>query len=128
MSSAVTSARYEYAWQGTWTQSQPPTLRSLVAEEVGTGGGIVRELGQALGVQGPEAPFFGWSLPPSLYALLAQGTLSATLLHILLRKWRDPMSPALSKRGGLLAYGAFTTLIVGSLWSVWESGSSGVLA
>jgi hypothetical protein len=100
-----------------------PTLRSLVVDQVGFGGGLVQELGKALGVHGPEAPFFGLSLPPSIYALLVQGLLSATLLIILLRKWRDPTTPALSKRGALLFYAAVTVLVVGSVWHVWERGA-----
>jgi hypothetical protein len=60
--------------------------------------------------------FFTVSIDPTLYTLLVQGLLLATLFGVVHRKWRSESRPAFSRPFALGFYAGFQALVTGSLW------------
>ena len=79
-----------------------PTLFGLIYQELPAD---MRPRAEASGIDTfRDVPFFAWMLHPTVYSLLVQGFLLATMYMIAHRKWRDQTRHLLSKSGALLVY------------------------
>jgi hypothetical protein len=74
-----------------------------------------------------DIPFFETTLHPTLYTMLVQGGLIATLWHLISRRWRSEDIPGFSKIGGAVFYIGTTTLVLGSAWAAFAD-PKGILA
>ncbi len=89
-----------------------------------------------LGAIGSDVPFFGVSLPATVFTVVVQGWLLTFLLVAAARKIRRDDAPVLSRLGAFAFLGTGLLLIVGSAWPApegefverfdWESGKVGL--
>lgn len=73
-----------------------------------------------------DIPVFGTTLHPTIYTLIVQGLLIATLWHLISRRWRADDIPGFSKLGAALFLFATSTLVLASGWASL-SGDHGIL-
>ena len=63
-------------------------------------------------------PFFHGAIKPTMYTLMVQGFLIATMFSIMHRKWRDQANHLFSKGGALVVYTGVALFTFGSIWAV----------
>jgi hypothetical protein len=67
-------------------------------------------------------PFFATTLHPTIYTILVQTGLIATMWHMIARRWRSEESPGFSKVGAAAFMIGSAVLIVGSAWAALAAG------
>lgn len=93
-----------------------PTFFGLLQQELPE---HMRAPAEASGIDSFRAvPFFGGSLHPTVYSLLVQGFLMATMFVMVHRKWRNPSHHILSKAGALAAFVGIAVFVLASVWAV----------
>lgn len=85
---------------------------------------IMQELPEQMTRTGPasqidtfrDVPFFSRMLHPTVYTIMVQGFLLATMFTVVHRRWRDPACHILSKAQALLVYAGVTMFLAASIW------------
>jgi hypothetical protein len=93
-----------------------PTFLGLVQQE------LPLRLRAAAEINGIDTyrpvPFFGGAVGPTVYTLMVQGFLVATMFSILHRKWRDQANHLFSKPGSLIVFSGVAIFTFASIWAV----------
>lgn len=98
-----------------------PALFGLITQEIdrlGVGAQLVVENHFTALDSFRDIPLFDFSVHPSLYTMLVQGAMLATLWTIVYRKWRDDAALPFSKAFGLAFFVGTSLFLVGSVWPI----------
>lgn len=93
-----------------------PTFLGLIQQE------LPPDLRAAAEINGIDTyrpvPFFNGAVGPTVYTLMVQGFLIATMFSILHRKWRDQANHLFSKHGAMIAFCGVSVFTFASVWAV----------
>jgi hypothetical protein len=99
-----------------------PTFFGLLQQELPE---HLRAPAEATGIDSfRDVPFFTASIHPTVYTLLVQGFLLATMFAMVHRKWRNPSHHVLSKAGALAVFVGITVFVLASVWAVIAQDSA----
>jgi len=93
-----------------------PTFLGLVQQELPPG---LRAVAESNGMDSYRpVPFFSGAVGPTVYTLLVQGFLVASMFSILHRKWRHQSNHLFSKPGALIVFSGIVVFTLASIWAV----------
>lgn len=93
-----------------------PTFFGLIQQELPA---HMRPAAEATGIDSFRyVPMFGGLVHPTIYTLMVQGFLIATMFSVVHRKWRDQALHAFSKAGALVVFAGVVFFLMGSIWAL----------
>ncbi|RNC81918.1 MAG: hypothetical protein ED559_09075 [Phycisphaera sp.] len=99
-----------------------PTFFGLIQQELPA---ALRARAESSGIDTfRPVPFFQTSIQPTVYTLMVQGFLIASMFSIVHRKWRDESCLLLSKPSGLAVFTGITLFTLASFWAVVAQDSA----
>ncbi|HZW11076.1 MAG TPA: hypothetical protein VFF69_14335 [Phycisphaerales bacterium] len=93
-----------------------PTFFGLLQQELPE---HLRAPAEASGIDSfRDVPLFAGLVHPTVYTLVVQGFLIATMFSVAHRKWRNPAAHLFSKTGALVVFAGVVVFLMGSIWAV----------